>query len=306
VGDGNYFVSYAGETTASYIQGEYIDSTINYAGVYPDNGVQDGKWYVRDSTPITVPIAGDFIENINSPSLGQYPTDGVKYNYYYKYLGSDNGVYPFIWKQTIYSNTFTIFGKTGYSPQNPSELDYEDENYIYIFKGHQDTITLDDKHLKQGLNYTQDICPDEDLTIGNVASAQISFNIREGNYPISFAEGRGDKDLIHIRDCVGERFEATIDGELKGTFKITEAIVEDVNAGVYKVTAYDNIIDFDKNLDEFIDYYNANGIDFTLKDFLNEVCLRCGHTTYYSDLSLRNADFPVKHNNFSALNITGR
>ena len=92
--------------------------------------------------------------------------------------------------------------------------------------------SLTDANIFGGINYTTDLNSSEEFTIGNTASASVSF-VTDTSLP------------LYTKDNVNGVFTWTQDSITRGRFYITEVTKE---AGMYTITAYDAMILLDTNI----------------------------------------------------------
>lgn len=141
------------------------------------------------------------------------------------------------------------------------------------------SLTINNSHLYGGVTHTQNVNAETDLTIGTVASAELSFQT----------------DLLN-NSSLGKSFTYTRDSNRVGTFIVNQ--VTKVN-DKYKVVAYDNLLKFDIIIDS---WYEGLTFPITLQNMFSSLCSFCGCSTTGS---ITNGSMSIEKT-FTSQNIKGK
>ncbi len=138
--------------------------------------------------------------------------------------------------------------------------------------------------IQGGVTLTRSVNGADSLLLGSCCAAKVEFNLLDfdGNF----------------ENLTGKEFCYTRNGIQEGYFIIDTA--ERQNEYGWKVTAYDRMILFDKNIDEMITLLSE---DFTLSSLYASLCAYIGVEAATQEIT--NSDFSIKKN-FSGSEITGR
>lgn len=131
----------------------------------------------------------------------------------------------------------------------------------------------------QYVTYTASVNNETNLDYCSACAAMIEATLIDTSGVFSLAAG--DEITVYDVDDAGGR-------SLLGIF-ILEA-PEKPSANTYKLTAYDRMIKFDKDLSVWLT--ELDGWPYSMRDFLNLVCDACG-VELDASVELLNADFPV-------------
>ena len=234
--------------------------------------------------------AGELIETLQSWDATAYPHDGIRDNYYYKYIGFDTSAkvpVPGAFKEQVKSldrNTYPDDGAQG--------------NAYYVYSGSDflDTSMIGNSNLVGGITYNMSINPDNDFYYGCVASAELKFSLRFDGTDNEFyrlLEETGHPQLEHIFKFGSDDYHRT------GLFN-RYSIVRHKNT--LDLVYYDNVLKLDKNVDDWID-----GLTFPIKitDFTKSLADYCGVNIIFAETGLVNLDMMLQ-DNFTSTNMTGR
>lgn len=244
---GSFYYILSSDYQSAWTKGNLLGTVTSYTQDYPVDGVQNGKWYVQQSST-TIYSPGDLIEYVYSDDPGTYPVDGYQSGYYYvRYTNSTN--YPSAFVDLVQATTEDAYPKNG-----------EQDGYWYVYIGRQSDIifTLDKEDILSAISYKQDINSDGDLTIGNTASAEISFTAVLNETTLGLV---GKKCICYSRQA------DNIEYDKMGVFIISS--VEKQNDHTVKVEGYDIMNNFDSGATQLI---NTLKFPMTLQDLFIQVC----------------------------------
>ena len=249
---------------------------------YPEDSYQGQYWYIYKGSKL-FQYLGSLIETVNAETVNAYPKNGIKIGYWYIYQGyENNGPYKSRLVdevETNQSNTYPLDGIQG--------------DYWYVYKKSYDgyKLQINDWQIKGGVNYKHNINPENDFTIGCVASAEIDFD-----YDNTADDFQQYLDADYCDYWTWQPEDST--WRLMGRFWLTDA---EYNRNLVKVKAFDAIFATDAYVDEFI----ANTTyPISVTDFFNNICQLLGVTGRINS-SLANTTFSFQ-DNFEAINITAR
>ena len=121
-----------------------------------------------------------------------------------------------------------------------------------------ETNQILDYEIFGGIDYTYIVSPNEDITVGNTPCACLTFVTTH---------------IVHV----GDRYKLEIkwleetNWEVRGFFNIDS--IEYLENGKYKITAYDDIILFEKIVDSWLENLTT---PITLKELYESLCTECG------------------------------
>ena len=141
------------------------------------------------------------------------------------------------------------------------------------------SLTINNAHLYGGVNYSQNVNAETDLSIGTVSSAEVNFQT----------------DLLNT-SSLGKTFTYSRDGSTIGTFIVNQ--VTKLNDR-YKVVAYDNLLKFDIIIDS---WYEGLTFPITLQNMFSSLCTYCGCT---SSGTITNSSMSIEKT-FVSQNIKGK
>lgn len=281
---GNEYYDYITFIEDTYELDQFIEVVKSYnANEYPRNNIQDGYWYIYWDVEV-IPVAGDYIGEVNTEKKRDYPLNGVQDGYYYIFNRYENeGPYQSVWISSVESNEQVAFPQNGISGY-----------YWYVYKksyqGYKYQIT--DEYIRGGINYKLSINPDEDFTIGCVGSAEIEFDYDNRNNDI--------EQYLDLNYCDYWTWQPN-DNDWR---KIGRFYIDNVkhNRKLVNILAFDTLGSKSEIfVDDFISNYNFPA---TLTDFYLAVCAEMGVSGTY-DVLIENKSFMVQ-DNFEAINITAR
>lgn len=282
---GDYWYKYKG-------YGPYEDiSKAEYIGVvesnnkndFPIDSYQGQYWYVYTGSQL-FQYLGDYLNQIDAEMMNAYPHNGIKGKYWYVYKGyENNGPYKSKWIQQVETNE-----------QNAYPQDGINGYYWYVYNKSYEgyKLQIEDSQIRGGIDYKHNVNPEEDYTIGCVASAEIEFDYdnRNGDVEQYLNEEYCDYYTWQPNDN---------DWRLVGRFYLDNV---NHNRKLVNIKAFDAIgAKCEKFVDEFIANYT---FPTTLRDFFGALCAELG-VTGSIDTGLVNAGFSFG-DNFEAINITGR
>lgn len=281
--DGYWYISKPWIDTELFELGDFIEQISDKENIYPINGAYGDYWYVFSHSTTTV-IPTDLIDKPTAEMINTYPKDGRAGKYWYVYTGyENNGPYKSKWIQQVETNeenTYPQDGINGY--------------YWYTFNKSYEgyKLQIEDSQIRGGIEYKHNVNPEEDYTIGCVASAEIEFDYdnRNGDVEQYLNEEYCDYYTWQPNDN---------DWRLVGRFYLDNV---NHNRKLVNIKAFDAIgAKCEKFVDEFIANYT---FPTTLEDFFGALCAELG-VTGSIDTGLVNAGFSFG-DNFEAINITGR
>ena len=284
---GDYWYQYIGfnQTQEDIIEiDEYVGIVeSSNSSEYPDNGYKDTFWYIFKETKIDEYL-GSYIGEVNDEMITAYPKDGVKQDFWYIYNRfENNGPYKSKWigqVETNQSNAFPRDGINGY--------------YWYVYNNSYEgyKYQINDEQIRGGIDYKHTINPEDDYTIGCVASAEIELDYDNRN-----------NDIENYLDCSYCDYYTwqpnDEDWRLIGRFYLDNV---NHNRKLVNIKAFDAIgIDGDTFMDAFIE---ATTFPISVRQFFTNICSTLGYECSI-DSSLVNLDFQLQ-DNFEAINITAR
>jgi len=139
--------------------------------------------------------------------------------------------------------------------------------------------TIGDSNLFGGVTYNHNVNSEQDLTIGTVASAEISFVT----------------DVLNS-SAVGTSCNYYRGNTLVGKFNVTQVVKAKTN---YKVIAYDNLSKFDINIDS---WWESLNFPITLQNLFSSLCTYCGCSSYGT---ITNSTMSITKN-FVSQNVSGK
>ena len=286
----------------------------NNESAYPDDGIQDGYWWVKQETIYGYEPEYDEtpIAQVNSENTNEYPVNGVKNGYWYK--KTDDVILTDIkgaFIQEVFNKDQYYYPNNGVANNRYYEFaaqipdDYYPGSYVgmvssitsdFPTSGEQDGYWYEEidtsdgfypawtiHNIIGGVSYIQNINPDNDYIIGAVATASIQFETTS-KVPL-----RWDAEYGFFND-----------GKLVGMFDITKC--EKQSSGGYKIEGYD----FTNRLNAVVDDLLFNQITYpiTLKELFSNLMESCD-VPYIDKVTYTNFDFEV-NDNFEGTNITAK
>lgn len=279
-----YVYSHFEEEDVNYLKGDYIGEVESTdPDAYPQDKNQDQNWYIYKRSQLFQYI-GSYIEEVIEERLNAYPENAIKGEYWYVYTGfENNGPYKSKWIQQVETNeqnTYPQDGINGY--------------YWYVYNKSYEgyKLQIEDSQIRGGIDYKHNVNPEEDYTIGCVASAEIEFDYDNRNGDI--------EQYLNEEYCDYYTWQPNDeDWRLIGRFYLDNV---NHNRKLVNIKAFDAIgAKCEKFVDEFIANYT---FPTTLRDFFGALCAELG-VTGSIDTGLVNAGFSFG-DNFEAINITGR
>lgn len=149
--------------------------------------------------------------------------------------------------------------------------------YYYLTNG---SAVIDLGDFIEGITFQQDINPDEDLVLGVVSSASISFKVKDG-------------EMFDVNEAWALYYQGT----LLGYYYPSEKEIGTYDT--WTITCYDCVTKLDKIADSWL---NSLSYPITLNSFTQQLCGQCGLSV--DDLPYR-SDYLVE-NNFMTQNVTYR
>lgn len=263
---------------------EFLEEiTSFYKNSYPEDGPQAGYWYKYKFVE-TFYYRGDFIDTVATEMITSYPKDGKKDDYWYVYKGfENNGPYKSKWIQQVESNQANAFPQDGINGYYWYVYNKSYEGYKY---------QINDEQIRGGIDYKHTINPEEDYTIGCVASAEIELDYDNRNNDI--------ENYLDFSYCDYYTWQPNDeDWRLIGRFYLDNV---NHNRKLVNIKAFDAIgIDGDTFMDAFIE---ATTFPISVRQFFTNICSTLGYECSI-DSSLVNLDFQLQ-DNFEAINITAR
>lgn len=264
-------------------RGDYIESISNTSNLYPQDGIQGGYWYVFTNAVTNLNIL-DKVDSIQDEKKTAFPMNGLMNNYWFKYVGFEtNGPYKSYKIDQVETNK-----------QDSYPLNGIQGNYWYVYNSTYDgyKVVITDDKIRNGITYQHCINPDEDYTIGGVASAQITFDY-----------DNRDEDIDEFADydyCDYYTWQSSDTGwRLIGRFYLDNISHK---RNIVKCQAFDAI---GTRVEAFVDDFIANtSYPISVIQFFNNLC-------NYLDIEgvigndLINTDY-VFNDTFQAINITAR
>ena len=269
------------EDTTVQQRGDYIQNVTSYEiNGYPEDGVKNGKWYVYQDYDIER-YQGSYIETVSSGSATTYPQNGYSAPYWYVYDGSAEDTYKGSFVDYVINTNYSAF------PQEGTQDDYW---YSYIGETANDIYTITETELAGGVDYTHDINNASDFVIGTAASAQIKFSIKEDVRSAQKYEGLTARWY--------NQQGSSNEWKQMGRFIITDVNAQDAMTST--LLGYDFISKFDIYVDDWLD-----GLAFpmTIGNFYKGLCEKVG--VDYKTLSFVNSGYSFE-DNFTSNNITAR
>ena len=285
--DGYYYV-YSHTTDDTLIKGDLIEQVENTdKNAYPNDKIVNDVWYVYSHSEIHY-FCGIKIGIENSFDKNEYPVDGKLGDNWYVYVGyENNGPYKNYFIDQVETNQPTSYPTNGING-----------NYWYVYNksytGYKAQIF--DNQIIGGINYQHNINPQSDATIGNVGMAKVDFTYDNTN-----DDFQQYIDLDYFLYYTWQKNDS--DWRLIGKFFIDDVSYNRTRA---KITAYDSICKAEKFVDDFI---KQTTFPITLQAFYNNLLTYLGlenggfKSLNMSDFS--NLKQQIK-DNFQAINITGR
>lgn len=274
--DGYWWVKQ--ETVYDY-EPEYEETPIaqvnsENTNAYPTNGVKNGYWYRKTDDIILNDIKGDFIQEVFNTDQYYYPNNGVANNRYYEFVAQIPDDY--------YPGSYVgmVTSSTSDYPTFGEQDGYWYEE-IDTSDGFYPAWTI--HNIIGGVSYIQNINPDNDYIIGAVATASIQFETTSKT-PL-----RWDAEYGFFND-----------GKLVGMFDITKC--EKQSNGGYKIEGYDVTNRLNAVVDDCL--FNQITYPLTLEEFYSTIMEVCD-VPYIDKVTYTNYDFEV-NDNFEGTNITAK
>lgn len=279
-GDDGYYYDYT-TFELDLAKGDFIEQiTTNYPNAFPSDGYRGGYWYVFNSTTINY-FKGELLSKENAFDKNKYPVEGKQGDYWYSYVGyENNGPYKYRFIDQVESNNLNAY------PQDGIEGNYW---FVYnkSYEGYK--LQIQDYQIRGGVNYQQNINPENDYTVGNVSMAQVDFTYDNTNNDL---QQYLDQDyFLYYTWQMSDN-----DWKLIGKFYIDDA---DYNRTKAKIKAYDAIAKTEKFIDSFIDKVSY---PVSLNSFFYMLLKHLGLNGKISGSNMNQ----LIYDNFQAINITGR
>ena len=158
------------------------------------------------------------------------------------------------------------------------------DNIIYQNVFESNDLLLNDSNIQGGVAFSQSVNSGEKLVLGSCPSATVEFSILDLENSITNPQGI--------------EFLYTQCGEQKGYFTVDTA--ERIKNVGWKITAYDRMIKFEKNVDSFLEKLPNS---FSLRELFTDLCSFVGVPAAATPFTNEALEF---YKNFEGSEIKGR